>query len=353
MRTLVLGACLALVAACEYDRSVLYGDAAASVTPERAAAEYFGTECSDCVAETCAAEVEACAHDDECAAEVLCRHACDDPACYVDCENTYPPYARPARALELCAIDNMVGCGNECPVGRDFSCVGGYEWPNPEAVAVTMRLQFQDFAAGTLLEEDVRVRVCRDRSDPSCAMPAFEHRSDVLGQVEVTLPSQGGDNRGYLPFEGFLVFDDPGHAPERVVPTMLFFGLSYARSSAYPIDTLVFTPSFPPALFGQEGGMGMVAGVVFDCRMLSGQEQYSARAKGVTFAVDNAPNATLFYPSGGTGTGGDGFFVIPNVPAGMTTLTGSDGDQTVARIDLPVVADTVSYVWLTPLAAEP
>lgn len=73
----------------------------------------------------------------------------------------------------------------------------------------------------------------------------------------------------------------------------------------------------------------------------------------MTFAVDNVPNATVLYPGAapGTGTAGDGFFVIPNVPAGMTTLTGSDGDQVVARIDVPVVADMVSYVWLTPLAA--
>jgi hypothetical protein len=178
--------------------------------------------------------------------------------------------------------------------------------------------------------------------------------SNALGQVDVTLPSRLGGNTGYEPFGGFIAIDDPKHDPPRVIPTLLLLDSWFPRPYPFAIDTLVFTPSLSPEVFSEKPvpGKGVVAGVVFDCRMLNAE-----RATGLTVELSSSPQAKAYYAFGST-TANTGFFVVPNVTPGQTTLSAHavsahDDKVEVASMRVPVVADSVTYLWLWPSTAAP
>jgi hypothetical protein len=360
MRLWFRGAIAGLVlVGCTHDRSVLYRserDAGAKpskarVNPYTAALELFGSECAGCVAAKCSKEAHECADSRDCAAEVTCRHETKDPPSNERCDVGYTLGREPMVPLAKCAA---VGCKDECPVGQDYACVGAYTWANPETAVSVVRLQLGQFTAAgdaaPLIEEGIRVRACASRSDPACSTLAREpQHSTAEGRVEVILPSDGGNNQGYRLFKGFLAFDDPDRDPPRVRPTLLLFDRWWpALGEPYIdgwIDALMVTPQSP---FGQwSPGTGFILAVIFDCRA-----NEVARGVGLKLEVDAAPDQQPFYENGNM-TGRQGSVFFPNVPPGTTEVRALYGEQVVTRITVPVVADTVTYLWLWPSTTAP
>lgn len=85
-----------------------------------------GSLCEACITASCQAEYQACGDVAECVALDQCAGACDDEACYTQCEQSHPTGTEPLFAFYDCLDTN---CAEPCGGGAEDPGDGGAEDP--------------------------------------------------------------------------------------------------------------------------------------------------------------------------------------------------------------------------------
>ena len=181
----VSGAALVLAcSACSNDIDALFSAGPLPPTPWIPDAKYYAG-CAQCARENCSAERDACVADPECAKLLACYGTCSDPACLSKCgpkdgwdqarqqeQGDVSNFGAPAAfpAYEACVAKDK--CGGECNWGKNWDCVGNYDWPPPEDHIPI------EFEANT--GPGVQVRVCGTTYPDDCELLA-EGQGDGWG----------------------------------------------------------------------------------------------------------------------------------------------------------------------------
>lgn len=329
-------------------------------TAYEAALQIFGadSDCVACVERECRGEARDCEQAAECAEQAICRSDCRDPNCGRKCDVPYPTGAQPIQALIDCTETR---CTEDCRVGQDWDCVGGYTWGPFDGEPVVLTLELVCGWGFAPAAEGMLARVC-EWDDETCTNPVHESYTNADGVVALTFPTNVGRfNESFVPFAGYdeYVDPDPDRDPPRILKTMGFVGgseidavpESHYPSQVHPWQIGVCSPDDAVAgydWFGVEpdASKGQIWAWLYDCRGMD-------LSRGRDFAIEIEPHddgTQIDDQRDGPGT--DGAFFAWNVPPGLVTVTARAQGRIVAKTELYVRADWVSLVSLDPSSSE-
>lgn len=183
------------------------GRSATVATFEAPPAYLTDETCVACVSEHCAAQKIACDDEAFCASWLDSMRNAPDPLSAYDryrllmneaWEGSHGGTDDSAHTLEL--IDcTSANCLNECQLGRDFSCVGKFEWHIGFPSA--LRTAVSDMN-GLPFPEPWTVKACAPE-DANCSTPLTSQTTDDYGAAELLL---GNGQDQYPDFGGFLLW---------------------------------------------------------------------------------------------------------------------------------------------------
>lgn len=257
-----------------------------------------GEQCARAFREACSVPLSDCAASSACVDYGTCMRERADPTAETTCSDAGQTSIEDSWKFELlrhCWASRYA----ECPIGKNFECVGRYGPPSGERSASEVRQQI--LVRGTeSAPSNFSISFCAEWTD--CATPILEVAADrATGVYDATLPvggknfGAGNEWRGYRLVRGEAIPDSIvlANIPiwgRRVEITRL---LSAAQASALSIW---YSMEVESSVFVQ----------VVDCN--------SDPAPGVSFELPTSPTATAVYVDD------DGLAV-----AGATVATGAAG----------------------------
>ena len=305
-----------------------------------------GGACQTCLLDQCSEQLGACVLDPACDASFSCGTECSDPNCQMTCtDRAFGGYeaclGTPAIAGETGVCRNS--CRDACAFGRDWDCVGAYDW-KASSDEVRRAFRIVRFSGASKPYPGVEVQVCAS-ADPLCELPIDAAVSDDSGLACLTVPSVG------IGFQGFLGTHDPSDAQRAL------YYLRHPVTHAVGGDEVILPNATEiaavSALLGveQDGARAQIAAIAYDC--------VDAPAPGIGFEIDiddqqmvpfytrnNVPDPTAAITDD-TGLGG-----WANVPLTGLAVTISarlkSSDEVVARREIVLRAGAVTIVGLTP-----
>lgn len=168
-----------------------------------------GTECESCLEKKCSEPQRACDADDFCSGWFADARASDLPVianpdlqrrlddAYWESDHARPSGAQAQLDLRDCSTKR---CGEECRLGRDFSCVGKFEWPESFPEQTSVRLWLTDLDGPEL--PDLHVKACP--ADTDCASALGEGVTDANGFTVVTVDTSSASLTPSPEFYGFM-----------------------------------------------------------------------------------------------------------------------------------------------------
>ena len=224
----------------------------------------WSEECSACVRSACVDSLARCAADRRCSDFVSCRWGRSgdvspggEQRCGARLGESPEVDGSATRELSNCW---SFSCTEECQLGREWSCLDGYELPTPDArgaVRIEQTLQ-TGFSNGII--PGVLVRYCPPLVDVSTCERQFDALgcTDTLGVSRTTVPISTDDRPGW---RGYRHAFQPGNIDALLqsnLPVLLDrFMLQHVPSLA-EFDVLA-------AVFGSDPSLGGVVFQVFDC----------------------------------------------------------------------------------------
>lgn len=332
----------------------------------------FEESCLDCARRECGAERNLCLDPaTDCYERLQCFSRCDDPNCRTACASEFfvrqreceeacreDPYclADCAEGLERfselsgCLLNNR--CRNDCNVGRNWSCVGEYDWEEGKAGdEIVVELEILD-AIQLVGIPGVRVSPC---PFVSCADPPIG-TTDRRGRIEVPIELQevGLFNSGFFNGSFQLVSEQP---PFEVRSTWIL-----GRPVARPLRLRKRVPNafryVPPEALERDLAEAAVIGEVVDCM--------AQPASGVSISMDLETETTTQYVEGDSGfsaerewTDRSGLFrVFPLPEIGVaepvigSIQSGDGGSREVGRIAIRTQPATTTIIRIWPTTTE-
>jgi hypothetical protein len=221
-----------------------------------------GTECEACTAKTCETELGDCAGDD------ACSHWLSDVRAHPDPLHAYERNQTEMRAqlaidrsnsgalstigrLRVCAER----CLDACPIGRNHSCAGTFDWGLPYPASLLTRVQDMNAPGGLA---GATVDACRAMD--LCAPPLVTGTTDAEGFAPLVMAPSGSAGSARV---SSLRVQASGYMPWYWVSTRPFATDDYVRVSLMP-DSVV---AHWYAVFGIQQGpsSGLLDVVPFDC----------------------------------------------------------------------------------------
>jgi hypothetical protein len=231
-----------------------------------------GEACEACLVQECNTQQEACAADEFCIewvdgmrnqpgpVEFYERHQALRDAMWAGM-NGYGNRAQATIDLSECSSTR---CFRACQLGRDFSCVGEFEWANEDALQ-SLRISVAS-STGPLPATPWTVRACSD-IDIECEQALASTTTDARGLATLLLPAPSSSSPGY----GFLSFSGPQEFTEwGTIVTRPFANNDYTPWVFTNLTTLkeqfaLFDTTFDPNL-------GYVWVVPADCQGLPAKD---------------------------------------------------------------------------------
>lgn len=232
-------------------------------------------DCSQCLAESCSAELDACADTGGCYQYSECNLGAPSPASELECsKRIHPSKLARDRFQELRAC--LRSCITQCDAGTDFRCANQYALPAATETANIKIEQTLSFIYGSAVA-GAKVTVC----SPGCQQ-AVEATTDDSGfyGVEIPVPQSSPALAG---FRGHRLITAEGMLPHRIQLNVPMWTDRKERTELLPLwltDFLASSFEVPPE-------QGMVAVQVFDCR--------AAGAGGVSLELPDSPGALVHY----------------------------------------------------------
>ncbi len=342
----------------------------------------LGPTCGACIRRAACASAVECASDPICAARLTCMaERCQgqattgrdglQPGCFDACaagEDTF--YEGDRDFLSDVARE----CPSECRIGREFSCVGTYAWPDAETKTITVERRIQDRTANGRGFEQIRATACNPGPLSGCGtMRPFDISTapEGLVQIEGIATDQGfGSADGFVGY--YLLEAEPGSPDEEAWrPTIVFHTRPEWRTrradepDPYAPDSLLqpilqnVASSGGVDLMldkGDDSDRGILVGGMVDCR---GRNEFFA--PGVSLQIDDGDELTVIRyvnevevgisPSA-TATTSAGQFIVVNVPTGVITARMIDeatGAVLSESSDINVEANTLTVVQFYPM----
>jgi hypothetical protein len=197
-----------------------------------------GAECTQCTDEHCQAEHAACLADDFCSRWRKDATELDRPALIaVDFLHQLEDaqWAFEQGGADVTTAWTTAGacvanhCTTACELGRDFSCVGKFDWPRSYPKRIEIRLMIWDGPISPASSFDGwRVRACARQS--LCQRPLGEAMTHGGGLATLTVDFSLAPPGAVLPeFFGFLLLDGggPDFPPSQVDVSGPFFDGDY------------------------------------------------------------------------------------------------------------------------------
>ena len=349
-------------------------------------AEALGANCAACVRRSLCEEATACADDPACAARLTCMaERCQGaptstreglhPGCFDACTAGADTYYEGDRIF----LSKVAGfCPVECRVGREFSCISAFRWPEAASNSISIERRVQDRTAGGLTPgfEGIRVTACNPGplggcdDDAPTAVSSGEQGLVTLEEVPTGLGF--GTAAG---FQGYYVLEAEPTSPAVEVwrRTILHHLRPEWRTrradepDPYAPDTLLrvildgVAASAEVELLldltnGRESeSRGLLVGGMVDCR---GRSEFFA--PGMILEIEGTDDQTIIryvndnqigIASNATSTTSSGQFIAINVPPGETTARMVDeatGEVFAESNDINVAADALTVVQFYP-----
>lgn len=304
----------------------------------------YGPACESCTEAACFEQMKDCVADAACergAARAYGDPGDLNPAAIRPFILTPGDAGREERELFACPG----GCPEECGFGgRDFRCVGQYQWPTqiPPRADVELLVLKTDASLAAHPLPGAKVDACAAAA-PQCA-PIASAVADDTGLAKLTVPLAGQSG-----FRGFArITADTADGP--IIPShlMAFPILGGLRAFGYTVSEQQFDISFG-FLGTQRLPQRAHFLVIFnDCT--------SRRAPGMRIELppDAVEDATIYHPESTDDTGDDGWVTVLNAVPGCYELVGrnADGVET-HRLRVRAEPDVWTIVLMEPTSDPP
>ena len=240
---------------------------------------FTGEPCESCMQENCGHRVKECAEDAICSAWLADVRARPDPASelfrfvkllpgatttWADANWEMATHGVPNEVFRACARINGCAkdqCMDACGLGRDFSCIGDFEYPRSFPSRIDLRGDFSD-AQSTMPLGGMRVRACSPQ-DINCDSVLGTDTSDARGLVEfgVVIPSL----QPPMPeFNGYILVDgNPEYMPHVLARTAPILDHSIVGQSM--VATRAVTGFFDSFGVVRDPGSGLIYVQPYDC----------------------------------------------------------------------------------------
>ena len=172
-----------------------------------------GADCEACLAHGCSTESAACQADPDCSQLLARARSASSPLIadvgylrrVADNNWSYDRGERPGKPpraqLTWCARKK---CQSACGIGRNFSCTGKFDWPDPEERALQLRSRFLPLEDPSLAYAQWNVKACR--RSPVCGRVMGAAKTDARGfaVLNIDLGNVRPNTERWTPFDGVI-----------------------------------------------------------------------------------------------------------------------------------------------------
>jgi hypothetical protein len=299
--------------------------------------------CSQCLTDTCTAELETCALGSGCYEYSECNLDSPSPASELECSKRTHPTEQVRdqfQAVRSC----LRNCITQCAAGTDFRCANQYALPAATATPSIKLEQTLSFVFGGAVA-GAKVTVCSPDIDCQQAIEATTDDTGFYG-VEIPVPQSSPVLAG---FRGYRLVTAVGMVPHRIQWNVPMWTDWKERTELLP----QWVSDFLVSGFDIQPEQGLVTAQVFDCR--------TAGAGGVSLELPESPDAVVHYKDSlsdialreDTLAVSEGAALISGLSAGRfhRVIARRDG-QVVGGGDVWVLAGGVSMLAIFPAARK-
>ena len=282
--------------------------------------------CSACVRSACVDSLARCARDRRCSDFVQCRWGRGgdvSPGSEQRCGAMFgeSPEVDGSATRELSNCWSLE-CVEQCQVGREWSCLGGYELPTPDArgavrIEQTLQTGFSDATIPGML-----VRYCPPFVDVSACESQYDAVgcTDSLGVSRTTVPISTDDRPGWRGYRHALQPGTFDALLQNNLPVLLDRFMLQHVPSLVELEVLAVS-------LGSDPSLGAVVFQVFDCAHTGAegvdieivpQENQPAELGRVGYL--ERPNATRLVPAPTRAAGNGGGAISDLAVDGLVTV---------------------------------